>query len=111
MHAWHEGKLLIENNVPVSHDALHLIFGTLVWLGFVLLLRRQVGSSLPWGWALAVILWNEAVDLWTEQWPYARMQYRQGIKDVLLTLFVPTVLILAAKLKPELYEVHPKRRR
>ena len=111
MEAWHSGKLFIENSVPVSHDSLHLIFGTLVWLIVAGLLRRSAFAWRPWLWALAVILWNEAVDLWTEQWPDPRAQYWQGAKDLLLTMFVPTVLMAAGRLRPELFQGRSRQRR
>jgi hypothetical protein len=52
---------------------------------------------------LALILWNETVDLWVEQWPDPGMQYGEGAKDVLLTMIVPTVLLFAVRIRPDLF--------
>ena len=111
MEAWQAGKLFIEDRVALSHDSLHLIVGTLVWLAFALLLRRSVVSLSPWLWAFAVILWNETVDLWTEQWPNPWMQYEQAIKDLVLTMATPTMLLLAARVRPQLLQARSTRRR
>lgn len=111
MTSWHEGKLFVEHTIAINHDALHIIIGVLVWLGIALVMRRPVSTKFPWLWLLALILWNETVDLWTEQWPDAGMQYGEGAKDVLLTMFVPTVLMFAARLRPALFAASASRRK
>ena len=110
MQSWHEGKLLIENSVPVSHDSLHIIFGTFVWILFAVGLRRPLSSWRPWLWAFAVILWNETVDLWTETWPDRATQYAQGVKDLLLTMLVPTVLMFAMRYRPQMFRPRTARK-
>jgi hypothetical protein len=111
MTSWHQGKLFIEHAVPISHDSLHVIVGVLVWLLAALATRRPVMSRVPWLWVLAFILWNETVDLWTERWPDAGMQYREGAKDVALTMLLPTLLMFAARLRPVLFRGGPQKRR
>lgn len=111
MDAWHDGKVSIENSVAISHDALHVFFGVLVLVAAGLILRRPISSWRPWLWVLALTLWNETVDLWNEQWPDRWMQYGEGVKDVALTMAVPTVLMLAARLRPELFRNGTGRRR
>ena len=101
MTSWHEGKLFIEHSVSVSHDSLHVIIGVLIWLAFALLLRRPVTSWKPWFWLLAIILWNETVDLWMEQWPDPGQQYGEGAKDVIVTMLVPTLIMFVARVRPE----------
>ena len=109
MGSWHEGKLFIEHSVSIDHDALHVIVGVLVWLAMAAITRRPLSSIRPWLWLLAIIGWNETVDLWVEQWPDAGMQYGEGAKDLLLTMLLPTVLLLAARFAPGLFR--PGRRR
>jgi hypothetical protein len=110
MSSWHQGKLFLEHAVQVSHDTLHLIVGVLIWLVAALLTRRPVTSWIPWLWVLAFILWNEAADLWNEHWPDAGQQYGEGAKDVALTMLVPTVLMFAARARPDLFRAVPSRR-
>jgi drug/metabolite transporter (DMT)-like permease len=110
MISWHQGKLFIEHALTINHDALHVLIGVLLWLALGLLLRRPVTSWRPWLWLLAAILWNETVDLWAEQWPDPGQQYGEGAKDLLLTMFLPSVIMVAARMRPDLFR-GPRRRR
>lgn len=100
---WYQCKLFIEHSVAISHESLHVILGVLVWLAFALLLRRPITAWRPWLWLLAAILWNETVDLWTEQWPDPGQQYGEGMKDIAVTMIVPTILLFAARYRPDLF--------
>jgi hypothetical protein len=111
MTSWHQGKLFIEHLVSFSHDALHILVGVLLWITFGLLLRRPLTSWRPWLWLFAVILWNETVDLWIEQWPDPGHQYGESAKDLLLTMAVPTMLMVAARVRPDLFRGRAGRRR
>ena len=84
-----------------------------------------VGCWSPWSCAaacrlhflaalLVLTLLNECVDLWVEQWPDKAMQYGESAKDILLTMTLPTVLMFAVRLRPNLFRPAPlrgKRRR
>ncbi len=111
MSSWHQGKLFIEHSTAINHDTLHLLFGVVAWLVIALLLRRPVTSWRPWLWLLAVIGWNETADLWLERWPDPGTQYGEGAKDLLLTMLLPTLLLFAARLRPDLFRLaqRPKR--
>lgn len=111
MTSWHQGKLFIEHAVAIDHDTLHVLVGIFGWLLLALVLRRPITSRIPYLWLLAFILWNETVDLWTEQWPDAGMQYGEGAKDVVLTMIVPTVMLFAARLRPDLFRQGVRARR
>ena len=111
MTSWHQGKLFIEHSVAISHDSIHILVGVLLWIIFGLLLRRPLTAWRPWLWLFAVILWNETVDLWIEQWPDPGQQYGEGAKDLLLTMAVPTIIMFAARLRPDLFRGGAKRRR
>lgn len=76
-----------------------------------MLSRRSIASWLPWAGVLILIVWNEAVDLWVERWPVRGQQYAESVKDVLLTLAVPTVLLTLLRLRPELFVPASRRRR
>lgn len=111
MSAWHQGKLFFEHALAIDHDAIHVIVGVLVWLVAGLLLRRPISSWLPFGWCLAIILWNETVDLWVEQWPDPGRQYGEGAKDVFLTILLPAILMISARLRPDLFRGSARSRR
>ena len=103
MGSWHQGKLFIEHALAISHNSLHIFAGVLLWIAFGLLLRRPLTNWIPWLCVFAVILWNEAADLWLERWPDPGQQYGEGAKDVLLTMAVPTLIMFAARTRPDLF--------
>jgi hypothetical protein len=103
MGSWHQGKLFIEHSVAIGHDALHILAGTLLWLVLALALRRPLTWWRPWLAVLALNIWNEAVDLTLEQWSDRGWQYGETAKDLVLTMAVPTVLMFAARLRPDLF--------
>jgi hypothetical protein len=111
MTSWHQGKLFIEHSLTINHDSLHMLVGVLLWLAFGLLLRQPLTSWRPWLWLFAIILWNETVDLWIEQWPDPGQQYGEGAKDLLLTMAVPTILLFAGRWRPDLFRQGPRKRR
>ena len=111
MSQWHQAKLLVEHAVTISHDTLHVFIGLILWLLLATVTRRPVTSWRPWLWTFVIIFWNETVDLWTEVWPDPGQQYGEGLKDLALTMFVPTVLLVAARLRPDLFRQGFARRR
>ena len=111
MSRWHQGKLFIEHSLSIEHDALHVIVGMLVWLGIALISRRPLSSLRPFLWLCALILWNEAVDLWVELWPDLGMQLGEGLKDLVLTILMPGLLMLLIRWRPALFEAERQRRR
>ena len=100
--SWHDSKLFVERLTSVSHDALHVIAGTCVWLLLALFLRRPVTSWLPLGGTVAVALVNELVDVWVELWPQATMQAGEAAKDLMTTIAIPTLLLVAFRSLPGL---------
>lgn len=110
MMSWYEAKIFVERAVFFTSDALHVIVGVMVWLLFALLLRRPVSSWRPWLCLLAVLLCNEAVDLWVEQWPDPGMQYGESAKDLLLTMALPTLLLVLTRVRPQLFAGREVRR-
>jgi len=111
MSSWHQSKLFIEHSTSVSHDSLHVIVGVIAFLALGLLMRQSVAAWRPWLWLFALALWNETVDLWVERWPDPGMQYGEGVKDLMLTMILPTVLLVAARFKPDLFRPSGTRRR
>jgi hypothetical protein len=111
MQSWHQGKLFVEHSLTISHDTLHVLVGVLLWIALGLAFRRPLTSARPWLGLLAIILWNEAVDLRVEQWPDPGKQYGEGAKDILLTMALPTILMFIARIRPDLFRSAATRRR
>lgn len=101
---WFDLKMLFERSVAFDSDGLHLLTGVVVQLVAAAVLRSSVARWWPWLITLALTLANEAVDLWVEQWPDAELsaQWGESVKDLLLTLALPTLLLLVARRWPKL---------
>lgn len=111
MMSWHQVKMFIEHASVVSSDALHVLLGVLFWILVALLLRKSVSARAPMLVLLGLIVFNELVDLWVEQWPNLAMQLGESTKDVVLTMALPMVLALAVRQRPNLFRASPGRRR
>jgi hypothetical protein len=111
MATWYEAKMFIEHASVVNSDGLHVLIGVLAWLVVALALRRSLADRLPWMILFALTLVNECVDLWAEQWPDKAMQFGESAKDVLLTMTLPALLLLAVRLRPNLFRAPSRRRR
>lgn len=107
--SWNEWKLLIEHAVGVSRDALHMVAGAVLAMAWALLLRRPLSSWRPWLATLALQTLNEFSDLWLERWPDPAIQYGEGVKDLLLTMAMPSLLLVTTRLAPRLYARRPGR--
>jgi hypothetical protein len=103
--------MFIEHASIVSSDALHLFVGTILWLVIAVLTRRSLAAAVPWFALLILTLLNECVDLWAEQWPDKAMQLGESTKDILLTMTLPTILLFAVRLRPNLFRAPARRRR
>lgn len=99
---WYDVKMMIEGVGAISTDALHVIAGVLLQLVFAILLRRPLSAWLPWLAVLGLLAFNEAVDLWVERWPSLAMQVGEGLKDLVLTMLLPTALMLVFRTTPPL---------
>lgn len=109
MTSWHEAKLFIEHAVTIQHDALHMIAGLILWLVICRLSGRPVLNWPPFLWTFAAAAWNEAVDLWTEIWPEPGRQFGEGVKDLVLTLAGPLIVMAAVRLWPRLFQAPTRR--
>lgn len=98
--AWHHGKGFIEQSVGFSHDAIHVLVGGIAPLLIAWASRRTVASWLPWLVVLVLILLNETADLTWQPWPDLARQYGDSAKDILLTMALPTVLMVTARRWP-----------
>jgi hypothetical protein len=110
MMSWYEAKMFIEHASVVSSDALHVLVGALLWVALALLWRKPLSALAPMLVLLVLILFNELVDLWVEQWPDKAMQYGESAKDIVLTMILPLVLMALSRTRPGLFGA-PKLRR
>ena len=91
---WETFKVWLSSEFHVSHAVLHIHLGLAIYLLSCLLLRRPLGSVLPWLVVVALELTNEASDFaryYVSDWPWTPTN---TIEDVINTLFWPTVLLV-----------------
>jgi hypothetical protein len=93
-------------HLTVDRDALHIYAALVVQLVAAILLRKPLGSWLPWLAVLAVELANEAGDiLLDETEPHIQQWQIDGaIHDFLNTMLLPTILMLLVRHRPSLFE-------
>ena len=101
---WFDLKMLLEKSIAFDSDGLHVLAGVALQLIVAALLGSSVARWRPWLVVLGLALANEAVDLWVEQWPDAELsaQWGESVKDLLLTLALPTLLLVVARCWPTL---------
>ena len=95
-------------------DALHVLVGMAAWVVIALVWRRPLSDWRPWLAVLVLLGLNEFVDLWVERWPDPAMQYGESAKDLLLTMILPTLVMILVRSAPRLFSVSgglAKRRR
>ena len=97
---WYQVKLFIEHASGISMDGLHILVGFVIFLLAAAGLKRSVASPLPWLATLALEIGNEVYDLHVELWPDPASQLGEGAKDILLTMALPTLVMLIARLRP-----------
>lgn len=99
---WNDAKTFVEHMIGFSHDALHVLVGVCLQLLFAALFRMSARNIVPWLIVLALELANEWSDLYLEVWPQHAMQWGESAKDVLLTMALPTLLLIVARYRPKL---------
>lgn len=102
---WIAAKTFVEHAFGVSNDALHVIAGVCLQLLFASLLRVSASSLWPWLILLVIEAANEWNDFQIEVWPVAAMQWGEAAKDVLLTMALPTMMLLVVRYVPHLFTV------
>ena len=99
---WSEAKNLIEHSFGLSRDGMHIIAGPCVQLIVAASLRTSLRHKWPWVVVLIFATANEWHDLQVERWPSFGTQLGEGLKDVLLTILLPTILLWVSRCYPSL---------
>lgn len=104
MWSWYDTKHLVERSIAFSSDSLHVLAGVVVLLAAALVLRRPVSNWRPWLVVFTLICLNELIDLKFDHWPMRSAQYGESLKDMLLTMAIPTLLLFATRYAPRLFK-------
>ena len=99
---WYSAKMLVVEQTALSRDALHIFFGLAGQVLVALVIRRSLAHPVPWLAVLLFELANEAYDLAREEWS-DRVMWPGSVRDLLVTMAVPTVLLLLTRVAPGLF--------
>ncbi|MBA3512067.1 hypothetical protein [Sphingomonas sp.] len=99
---WHQFKLLVEHSTGISMDALHILVGVLIQLLVAVLFKSSVARWRPLLAVLALVLINEVNDFLVDVWPDPGMQLGEALKDIVLTMLIPSLIFVLARRRPEL---------
>ena len=103
---WISIKSAIQSWAGIDSGAAHILASLFVLIGFAALLRRPLWSFIPWFAVLCLELANEAAtrlaDGTIEEWELAG-----SLRDVMLVMAVPTILLLLCRLAPRLVAPPP----
>jgi hypothetical protein len=97
---WMAVKAWLEN-ASLHQDALHVYAAVAIQVAAALILRRSLGSWMPWLVVLAAGLLNEFLDVrlgheeQVQPW-----QIAECIKDMLNTMLLPTAVLLLVRFAP-----------
>ncbi|MFM5929481.1 MAG: hypothetical protein ACKOPQ_01080 [Novosphingobium sp.] len=101
-------KMFVERSIAFHNDALHVMAGVVLALLAAAVLRRSLAQVLPWFVVLLIELVNEANDYFFEPWPNdVARQFGEMAKDVALTMALPSLLLIVARLWPHLLTGRP----
>lgn len=103
MSDWFHIKLLLTQFSGLSRDALHVLLGVGAQIAVAALPRMSLARIWPWLAVFGGALANEYYDLAHEAWPDPAQQRMESVKDVIVTMAIPTVLLLAARYAPRLF--------
>jgi len=90
--------------LSVEKDALHVYAAFFIQILAASVFRRPLSSWLPWLCVLAILLSNEALDLWFERESHIQPWQLAGSRhDIVNTMLLPTALLLLCRFAPFLF--------
>jgi hypothetical protein len=99
---WYSAKMLVVDQTNLSRDALHIFFGLAGQVLVAIAIRRSLAHPVPWIAVLLFELANEYYDLAREEWSDKAM-WPGSVRDLLVTMAVPTALLLLTRFAPSLF--------
>jgi hypothetical protein len=97
-------KEFVEFSTGFSRDSLHVILGVCFQLLVAATLKTSVSRWLPWFVVFTAAAANELHDLVFEYWDWPARQFGESVKDIVLTMILPTLILLLAKYMPWLFQ-------
>lgn len=97
LHMYNALKTELSELLGITKDALHIHIGLAIFLGVALVFRRSLASWIPWLALLAFELANELMDIFHLHKGAIGFEMGDSLKDILNTMFWPTVVLIAAR--------------
>lgn len=94
---WNSFKTELSQLLDLSKDALHIHIGIAIFLLAAVLLRKSLGSWVPWLVVLALQMVNEYLDAFHGLHGSWALFFDGGIKDIVNTMFWPTLIVLLSR--------------
>ncbi len=90
-------KLALSSATGLSKDALHVYVALAVMLATAVLLRKSLGSALPWLSVVLVAIIGELFDWHDDLASLGVWDWRASLHDLLNTVFWPSVILLLVR--------------
>ena len=97
MGLFQQSKLYLVENLHLARDALHIYVALIIFVGACLMFGWKARDWLPWLLVLFVAAIGEALDIHERLEGFARPATWENLKDIVNTMILPTVLLLAAR--------------
>jgi hypothetical protein len=94
---WEHWKHGVEALFWYQADSLHVVCGVLLTIFFALVTRKSLASFVPWTLLVLASSVNEGIDIWFTH------DVAESVKDTVLTILAPTILLVSARWFPSLY--------
>jgi hypothetical protein len=98
---WEAIKAAVALWTGLERDALHIYVALLLQVGSAALLRRSLGSPLPWLVVLVFALLNEGLDIYRDR-TFEKWEEGAALHDLWNTMLAPSLLLLLARFAPGL---------
>ena len=96
--SWLDAKFGVEQTIPIGDHWLHFVAGPLILVAAALIMRRPLSNYGPWLAVLILAIVNELVDVAVALFtPEQSVHLGDSLSDVLMTISVPTVVLIAAR--------------
>jgi hypothetical protein len=94
---WEHWKHGVEALFWYQADSLHVVCGVLLIIFFALVTGKSLASFIPWTLLVLASCVNEGIDIWFTH------HVAESVKDTVLTILPPSVLLVTARWFPSLY--------
>lgn len=98
LQSWTDAKFRLEQSVPYGDLLLHFAFGLAIFAAAAGVLRKPLGSWIPWIVVVVLAALNEAADIGRDLSYSNPPNYGESLKDLLMTVIPPLLWLLTARL-------------